>query len=284
MQTSEQTVEKRGVVMEKKERILLFAQGYEDLVLYHALKDVENGFYVDVGANSPWECSVTKLFYERGWHGINIEPIEEQYQALCEDRTRDLNIFAGVGNKETELEFVVDEGCSSFDLGVIAGMEQSGRTLEYRKMRVRQLDSILEEKLPDHVRDIHFLKIDVEGFEREVLEGLSLDKYRPWVITLEAAEPGSRVPNFKEWEPILLANGYTFACDQFVNRYYVANERQELKKRFVGVEALIGKYDLYFVHRSPYRANESVPILWLIKSTILETLSRIKRKVRGFFR
>lgn len=262
-----------------KKRMLLWAQGYEDLVLFHVLKDVENGFYVDVGANSPWDYSVTKLFYEHGWHGINIEPLEEHYRTLCEDRPRDINVCMGVGNREAELEFVVDEGCSSFAPDVMAKKEHSGCALEHRKMHVKRLDSIFDEKLPSHVRDIHFLKIDVEGFEREVLEGVSLDKYRPWIVTLEAVEPGSKVPSYQKWESILLANGYTFVYDQFVNRYYVANERIELKARFVGVEALISEYDLYFVQHASYRTFESVPILWLIKSTVLETLSRIKRKI-----
>jgi hypothetical protein len=29
---------------------------------------------------------------------------------------------------------------------------------------------------------IHFLKIDVEGAEHEVLEGLNLDRARPWIM------------------------------------------------------------------------------------------------------
>ena len=36
-----------------------FAQNLEDVVLYRALKGITHGFYVDVGANSPDEQSVT---------------------------------------------------------------------------------------------------------------------------------------------------------------------------------------------------------------------------------
>ena len=34
-----------------------------------------SGFYVDVGAGHPTEDSVTRHFYDLGWRGINVEPI-----------------------------------------------------------------------------------------------------------------------------------------------------------------------------------------------------------------
>ena len=43
-----------------------YAQFLEDLVLHCALKDVDKGFYIDVGANDPTDLSVTKFFYDRG--------------------------------------------------------------------------------------------------------------------------------------------------------------------------------------------------------------------------
>jgi len=51
-----------------------YAQYNEDIILLALLYDVEKGFYVDVGANYPVIDSVTKLFYQHGWRGINIEP------------------------------------------------------------------------------------------------------------------------------------------------------------------------------------------------------------------
>jgi FkbM family methyltransferase len=261
-----------------KERVLLFAQGYEDLVLYHALHGVKAGFYVDVGANSPWECSVTKLFYEHGWRGINIEPLEEHYRELREDRPEDINVCCGAGSEERELSFCVNEGCSSADPDVMALMEKTGQVKSRRTIPVRRLDRILEEALPGQGREIHFLKIDVEGFEREVLEGLSLDKHRPWIITLEAVAPNSRIPTHAQWEDILLSNGYVFAHEQFVNRYYVAREHAELKERFPDTETLLNAYELYCVSHTPYLAPQTLPVAMLFKTALVEALSRMKRK------
>ena len=36
-----------------------YAQFFEDMILYCALKDVDKGFYIDVGANDPTYLSVT---------------------------------------------------------------------------------------------------------------------------------------------------------------------------------------------------------------------------------
>ena len=38
-----------------------------------AVSRIPSGFYIDVGACHPVVHSVTKLFYERGWNGINID-------------------------------------------------------------------------------------------------------------------------------------------------------------------------------------------------------------------
>ena len=38
------------------------AQNFEDVMLWRALGDVKQGFYVDVGAADPVDMSVTKAF------------------------------------------------------------------------------------------------------------------------------------------------------------------------------------------------------------------------------
>jgi hypothetical protein len=43
-----------------------YAQNFEDVTLWRALRDVEAGFYVDVGAWDPDLDSVTRAFSERG--------------------------------------------------------------------------------------------------------------------------------------------------------------------------------------------------------------------------
>ena len=46
-------------------------------MLWRAFHDARPGFYVDVGAADPDADSVTRAFYDRGWRGIDVEPLPE---------------------------------------------------------------------------------------------------------------------------------------------------------------------------------------------------------------
>jgi hypothetical protein len=79
-----------------------YAQNYEDIILWRALRDIERGFYVDIGAADPEEYSVTCAFYQRGWPGINVEPLDDYFEKLTNTRPRDANLKVAAG-RETGL-------------------------------------------------------------------------------------------------------------------------------------------------------------------------------------
>ena len=56
-----------------------YAQNFEDVMLWRALKHVENGFYVDIGAQDPLVDSVSLAFYEHGWQGGAMLSQTQQY-------------------------------------------------------------------------------------------------------------------------------------------------------------------------------------------------------------
>ena len=64
--------------------ILSYAQNAEDVVLSRVFAAQEFGFYVDIGARHSVEDSVTLHFYERGWHGVNVEPARELHALFLE--------------------------------------------------------------------------------------------------------------------------------------------------------------------------------------------------------
>src|SRR5580704_4914727 len=73
-----------------------FAQNNEDVLLWRCFSDKKEGFYVDVGASSPITDSVTHLFYEHGWSGLNLEPLPERVAELCRLRPRDRTLCLAV--------------------------------------------------------------------------------------------------------------------------------------------------------------------------------------------
>jgi len=72
------------------------------------------------------------------------------------------------------------------------------------------------------------MSIDVEGAEAQVLRGLSLSRFRPWVLCIEAVLPGTSNPSHSDWESQVLNSEYIFATFDGVNRWYVAAEHSEL--------------------------------------------------------
>jgi hypothetical protein len=80
--------------------MISYAQNFEDVLLNPVFKDRTSGFYIDVGAMDPVVTSVTKTFYDRSWHGVNIEPGPAYHQSLIRERRRDVNLDVAVDERE----------------------------------------------------------------------------------------------------------------------------------------------------------------------------------------
>ncbi len=201
--------------------IISYAQNREDVLLNRLFPESSSGFYIDVGACHPVVHSVTKLFYERGWHGINIEPIPNLSAMLAQDRPRDVNLCAGLSNREgtsTLYECVASVELSTFSEEQAEDLRRQGFELVEHSIPVTTLSRVCEEYAG---RTVDFLKIDVESYERQVLEGADWGRHRPRVVVIEATRPATSAPSYEHWEPLLLAAEYLFACFDGLNRYYV---------------------------------------------------------------
>ena len=84
-----------------------YAQNFEDLMLYRALGHVGHGCYVDVGAQHPEVDSVSKAFFDRGWHGVHVEPVPHYANLLREARPGDQVIEAVVSDRFGHTTFAV---------------------------------------------------------------------------------------------------------------------------------------------------------------------------------
>ena len=106
--------------------------------------------------------------------------------------------------------------------------------------------SEIHERYCDPKQDIHFCKIDVEGFERQVLEGIKdWQKFRPWIFAIESTLPTTMTPSHEEWEQILLANDYVFATMFGVNRFYIDLEREYLLQGFRNINDFIKNNEVF---------------------------------------
>ncbi|MCA1248314.1 FkbM family methyltransferase [Massilia sp. MS-15] len=209
-----------------------YSQNGEDVLLWRALGHVKNGFYIDVGANDPEEHSVTKAFYDAGWHGVSIEPLPSFHSAFLEQRPRDINlaIAAGSGNGELTLYDTPQvRGWASPDKAVAEMHRAEGHEVAEITVPVRTLASVCEQYVQG---EIHFLKIDVEGFEGEVLRGMDFARWRPWVLVIEATLPNGRDSMHEAWDGLVTGQRYRYAWFDGLNRYYVAEEHADLLDAF----------------------------------------------------
>jgi len=215
------------------EPFLSYAQNAEDVVLARALRpDLHSGFFIDVGAGHPDVDSVTRAFSARGWTGINIEPLPEEFALITEARPDDINLNIALGTEAGTARLFAgppeSRGLSTMKQEYADGYLDKGKAFAPIDVEVRTLADVVEEHAQ---RTVDFLKVDVEGFELDVLAGADWATFRPRVIVVEATLPESTEPSHHTWEPLLLDAGYVFALFDGLNRFYARSDEPELASR-----------------------------------------------------
>jgi FkbM family methyltransferase len=210
---------------------LFYAQNLEDYHLAQAFQGQANGFYVDLGAGHPVADNVSFWFYLRGWRGLVVEPQRRLGGLYPHVRPRDRVVAGLVADRVGEAEFHEVEGMHGFST-MLPDAAQAARDLGATVATVILPVTTLAALFAEHgIERIDFLKIDVEGAEAQVLAGADWGRWRPRIVVLEAVAPGSMVPAWEAWEPLLTRNGYRFGLFDGLNRFYVAEEEPELAAR-----------------------------------------------------
>jgi FkbM family methyltransferase len=209
-----------------------YAQNFEDVMLHRVFGTVVDGFYIDIGAWHPDLHSVTKHFYEMGWTGINIEPSKSYAKLLKRRRGRDINLDVAIGSRSEDLDFVEVPGTGLSSLGenATARANRYDFSSHRYKVPVVTLQTICERYCPSRL--ISFIKIDVEGSEKQVIESLDWKTYRPILVLVEAVHPDTGLPAWDSWESTLVDAGYLFVWFDGINRFYLRNESHELREHF----------------------------------------------------
>jgi FkbM family methyltransferase len=159
-------------------------------------KGFRDGFFVDVGAHDGVEINNTFFFEkERGWTGINVEPLDHVYPKLAMNRPHCINIHAAVDETDGQAEFVVNRGYTEMLSGLQrhypvehaqrldSELRAHGGSSEKCLVPTKRLSSIFAEHGVTHV---HLLSVDVEGAELAVLRSIDFDKVFVDVIVFEA--------------------------------------------------------------------------------------------------
>ena len=260
-----------------------YAQNFEDVMLNRVFGSAIDGFYIDIGAWHPEIHSVTKHFYEIGWSGINIEPSKSYFEVLKKQRKRDTNLNVAVGSCVGDQEFIEVKGSGLSSLRQDAATSANLHSLASLRYRVPvvTLQSICDQYC--RAKPLSFIKIDVEGSEADVIASLDWQTYRPILVVVEAVHPDTGLPTWGSWEPLLLEAGYLFVWYDGLNRYYLRNESEELKKHFLVQPGLVDGFVINSDHPLCMRLRTRVrlAVSEILPSVVYGFLAKVYDSIKG---
>lgn len=223
-----------------------YAQNQEDLILKAFLPELKDGFYIDVGAHDPEYLSVTKIFYESGWSGINIEPQKRYHLKLSKERKRDINLNVAIGKEKSMLsfrEYPDADGLSTLSDEMKKGYlndETYGKVTENfneYNVQVITLNEVFDKYCKN--KQVDFIKLDIEGYEKEALMGNDWMANRPTVVCIESNHEA------KDWHGILEKSKYIKFFYDGLNDYFVPEEKySKISKTFNYPETVLRKIPL----------------------------------------
>ena len=203
--------------------IVSYAQNFEDVLLWRALHDVKGGRYIDVGAHDPVIDSVSLAFYNAGWRGVSVEPTPDYAARLRAARPDDIVIEAAVSDATGPIRFFELSGLSSGIREVAEHHGRSGHPSREITVNTVRLEHLLN--LTDD--DVHWLKIDVEGMERQVLRSWGDCPKRPWILVIEATFPNTQKPTHQLWIEEVISRGYEKVFFDGLSCYFVHHEHKD---------------------------------------------------------
>ena len=158
----------------------------EDLFVSDYFKNQDSGFYVDVGSYHPFFWNNTYLLHKKKWSGINIDANPLSTELFKFARRDDYNFNLAITNKKKNKITLYYRR----KMNVLNTTDESfakknfPNGYETTDVECSTLDSVLS-KTKYKGMVIDFLNLDVENTEKDVLESLSFEIYRPKLICVE---------------------------------------------------------------------------------------------------
>ena len=174
-----------------------------DFVL-HFFNNLKNGVFVDIGAYDGVACSNTfVLEKELGWKGICVEPNPEMHLECIKNRlcptvnsvisnsTKQIN-FRRVSGAGASLSCVLEAANEDHLNRIDFEIENQGGTYEDIPLQTTTLNFIFTELINSSIfknisapRFIHYLSIDAEGSEYEILKSADFNIFNIPLISIE---------------------------------------------------------------------------------------------------
>lgn len=197
-----------------------FSQEGEDLILDELLGYKNKGFYIDIGAYHPFHFSNTMRFYNRGWHGINIDAMPENIKLFNRLRTRDTNIEAAISLSDKKVAYYIYEtkALNTCDENRVEYLKQYGyEPIQKVWLKAYTIMEILDRYI-DKNQKIDFMDVDIEGIDEEVIKQIDFSKYHPTIIMTESFKDKNQK------NVVLEKNGYELGAFTTRTAIYIKRE------------------------------------------------------------
>lgn len=163
-----------------------FSQDGEDLALLFLVSQ-SPGRYLDIGAHHPDRFSNTRMLYDRGWRGVNVEANPKLIKEFLKKRPEDLTLNVCVGTKHKYTFTIFDEPAIST---VNLDWKKKFLELKYTVDSEIEIEGIsLYELITEHFAsgDLTLLLIDAEGSDFDILMSgdfrrLPLALHPEWIL------------------------------------------------------------------------------------------------------
>lgn len=210
--------------------MLSYAQNFEDVLLRRALGAVKKGTYLDIGAQDPVIDSVSLSFYDAGWRGIHVEATPTYAARLRQGRPDEVVIEAAASNEAGPIRFyeIENTGLSTGSKQLAEHHVEDGygyREIVVPCIRLDQLFDLFGD-------DLHWMKIDVEGMEADVLRSWRDHPQRPWILVIEATSPNTQNRTDQLWLDEVVKRGYQSVFFDGLSSYFVHDDHKELSAAF----------------------------------------------------
>lgn len=248
--------------------MISYAQNFEDVMLWRALNHVEKGFYIDIGAQHPIVDSVSFAFYQNGWRGVHVEPTPQYANKLRAARPDEVifQVAIGDGTDLTFYEFP-ETGISTADSQIAEAHIQKGFKCNKINVQFITMDDLFSKI---DAPEVHWLKMDIEGYEENALKTWKTLTIKPWILVIESTLPLTTTENHESWEPLVLEKGYKYVYFDGLNRYYLSLDHQELSKFFLSPPNVFDKFIRSLNSESSLSNNNEDPALLRQDKLILQ--------------
>ena len=182
-----------------------YSQCKQDVFLENnVFKGFKNGVFMDIGAHDGVSINNT-LFFERehGWSGVNVEANKAVYDRLCVNRPTCINLHCAASSKDGTVQFVKNDGYTEMLSGIIDNLDPRHVARINREIQAmggssqtvivpsKRIETICDEH---NIKHVHYLSIDVEGGEFDVIKSINFDKVFIDIIDFENNYNDTSVP------------------------------------------------------------------------------------------